>query len=208
MKNTQETYRLKEDIKRIEKVFTNGEWVEFDSDYYISNSGKVYSTRLEWKAFINGGMYELSQKITPKGYKEVSLYKTLPSGQIVRKTIRTHKLVLQHFVPKGENEMMLLECNHKNGIKSDNTLQNLEWITRSENIKHSYWHLNRSKRIRPIWFDGKKYNSIVDCAKENGLCQTSINVVLSRGQKTFMGKPISYAGKLRLGNTNWEKDLK
>lgn len=63
------------------------------------------------------------------GYREVVL--TGPDG--VKSSHRVHKLVLLAFVgpaPVG------LECNHKNGVKTDNRLENLEWVTRSEQHLH------------------------------------------------------------------------
>jgi len=44
-----------------------------------------------------------------------------------------HRLVLETFeaAPKSGQD-----CNHKNGVKSDNRLSNLEWVTRSQNMRH------------------------------------------------------------------------
>ena len=51
---------------------------------------------------------------------------------------KNHRLVLLTFIWESK-----LECNHKNWIKGDNRLENLEYCTRSENMLHSYNILNR-----------------------------------------------------------------
>ena len=62
------------------------------------------------------------------GYVYVTLCK---NGK--KEVFRLHRLVLMVFVGPSD-----LECNHKNGNKSDNRLCNLEYVTRSENMKHAY----------------------------------------------------------------------
>ena len=67
---------------------------------------------------------------TGYGYLSIELCKNK-----IHKRRLIHRLVLLTFIgkcPKG------YECNHKNGIKTDNRLENLEWVTSSENHIHAY----------------------------------------------------------------------
>lgn len=96
---------------------------EIAPNYEISSFGNVR------RAFLNGERINrlLKPYIHSNGYGEVHLSK------VGKQSI--HRLVLQTFIgPAPINT----EANHKNGIKMDNRIENLEWITRSENMKHAY----------------------------------------------------------------------
>ncbi|END7728784.1 NUMOD4 motif-containing HNH endonuclease [Escherichia coli] len=98
--------------------------------YAITNDGRVYShSRVNLRGRLIKGRW-LKHNHNVNGYKYVCLYK---DG--VKKNILIHKLVASHFVG-GFAEG--LQVNHIDGDKYNNNYLNLEWVTPSGNISHSY----------------------------------------------------------------------
>lgn len=94
--------------------------------YYVTDAGDVYSRNYTLCCRFK----KLKQENCKNGYKRVTL---CVNGKPVRKLV--HRLVAEAFIPNPENKC---DVNHKNGIRGDNRVCNIEWMTRSENIKHSY----------------------------------------------------------------------
>ena len=133
--------------------------------YFILPCGKVFSGKT--------GEY-LKPSYDKQGYARVSLYNNGKST-----TIKIHRLVAEAYIPNPENKT---DVNHKDGNKSNNDVSNLEWATRSENIKHAF--NNGLKRITKKQIDrvkvdfsksvidvatGKEYNSLKDASVDLGI---------------------------------------
>lgn len=126
--------------------------IEIFNDYFVSDNGDVISYK-------EGGRRILKPSTNPNGYRIVNL-------RIDGKTkgFSVHSLVAKAFVEKLNDKT---QVNHINGDKSDNRSINLEWVTPSENVKHSFNKLNRKasnvRKIKIIEMD-IEFNSIIDCA--------------------------------------------
>jgi hypothetical protein len=122
------------------------EWkvvVGYEESHEVSNLGRVRSktrkvTRL--KPYKQGtAEYTYNGKlvkfwVTNKGYHRVGL-----NGD----KHMVHRLVANAFLAKEEGKT---QVNHKNGIKSDNRVENLEWCNASENQSHAWaMGLNKGK---------------------------------------------------------------
>ena len=99
---------------------------EFEGLYEVSNLGQVRS--LNYKR--TKGTKILKLVIDKDGYLRVNLYK---NGKQYNKKV--HRLVTAAFIPNPEGKT---EVNHIDGNKTNNRVENLEWVTHSENIQHAW----------------------------------------------------------------------
>ena len=153
-----------------------------DLPYSVNYSGEVRNDRTG----------KILKPNKTAGYYQVRLW--------VNRTIYyrlVHRLVASAFV---ENKDGKQEVNHKDGDKTNNNANNLEWVTRSENQVHRYRVLlrrghnhstkeavNATKKMVVCEETGEVFESVTCAAKSVGRSQPALSNYLRKRQGTFAG---------------------
>lgn len=148
----------------------------FEGIYEVSNHGRVRNS--------NGKMRKPFQ--AHRGYLMIDLFHNYK-----RTHARVNRLVAEAFIPNPDNKP---EVNHKNGDKTDNRVENLEWATKSENMIHAFRSGLQTKgkyQIRMVICleDGKVYATAGEAARAYGLSSNGVSSccrrLSTRGKRTF-----------------------
>lgn len=141
---------LIEEIWKSIVIEKNGKLFDFTNKYEISNLGRVRNCK-------RGNILTPNKS---RGYLNVRLCK---DGKMER--FYVHRLVATAFIDNPNN---LLEVNHKDFDKTNNTIENLEWISREDNVKHSCSDIDKEeKRIKKISESNKGKNKGKTLSKEH-----------------------------------------
>ena len=129
------------------------------SEYIVDSDGYVLSKR---------NNKPLKPSINHKGYAIINI---MINGK--RKGLAVHTAVAKTFLDNYQDE---LQVNHKDGNKLNNNLNNLEWVSGKENMRHAVDVLGKcinnnnanAKAIQGVDINGNviyDYDSIAECAK-------------------------------------------
>lgn len=165
----------------------------YEGLYLISSLGRV-------KSFHGNGKI-MERKTVCGYYPSVTLCK---NG--IHKTFRIHRLVAAAYIPNLRN---CLEINHKDMNRANNTVYNLEWVSRRENILHAvknkpqmivamnYYNTDvKTMKVKQMDFNGQIiaiWKNCVEAAKGTGICTRNIHQVASKSEYK-PGKTRSQAG--------------
>lgn len=148
---------MNEEIWKDIIIKQNGVVYDYTGKYQVSNFGRVRSLKCKNEF----RMMLMKQKEHKNGYLTINLNK---DGSY--KTFSVHRLVANAFIPNPSN---LPEVNHKNEIKNDNRVDNLEWCTSKYNSNYATRKERQSKTLKE-WYREKESPShkkiiCVDCSK-------------------------------------------
>ena len=150
--------------------------IQWFENYTINTNGQVFSKRRN---------IFLKTRLDKDGYVMVVLY-----GNGKKKNTSIHRLLAISFIANPDKKP---QVNHINGIKSDNRLENLEWVTASENIVHS-WTIGLSDKCRKILStihnrslinmeNGIFYGSIKEAAEKENINYSTLKAMLTGQNK-------------------------
>jgi len=123
-------------------------------DYFVDMYGNIFSDKF-------GKMRKLKPRLNSRGYFRVCLRK---NGKQYTKPV--HRLVTQTFLPNPENKPCV---DHINRNCTDNRLENLRWVTRSENSRNYTKRSDNTSGIMGVYFHKAVNMWVAQWCDDNGI---------------------------------------
>lgn len=181
----------------------NEEWrdvVGYEGLYQVSNMGRV--KMLERKVLANKSIRTIKEHLIKQNFSEKKYLNICLWHKNKGKTFFVHKLVLNAFKPKESDD---LECNHLNEIRTDNRIENLEWISHMDNLKYGSRaekhrkamtnHISMSKKVVQLSLSGDfiaEYPSLREAERVLGFPMSNIKECCKGRYKSTHGFIFKY----------------
>ena len=164
-------------VKDISDISTYEEWKPIEGIYYfISSFGRVRNYKDE----------VMAQQLSMNGYSRCELYK---DGS--KKKYNIHRLVAKAFIDNPKNYE---QVNHKDCVKTNNHVDNLEWCTPKQNVHHAIANGRQGKPpFKPVVQIDKngyvfaRYESVTAASEAVGVNPTSVTAALTGKSMTCKG---------------------
>lgn len=147
-------------------------YVPYYTDYVVNRTGMAIGLKLfKRRGFVKYKKWSVSKPVSKKNIK---------GGYHCGRAVRDHdgvnggsrhRFLALTFIPYSKDPLSIV-VNHKNGIPGDDRIDNLEWVTYSENTKHAYQNdLHHNKVVRILFLDEntgieKQYPTIASCTED------------------------------------------
>ena len=144
----------------------------------------------------DGYIYSENGKRYSRWVDNVGYYQSCFQENKIKRYLRIHRLIAEYFIPNPNNYN---QVNHIDGNKLNNYLDNLKWVTKSENTRHAYDNnLYKSKYRCPVIAKNKadgsiqEFKSIRECASVLGLNRKTITSILKKEKRNNYGFDFEY----------------
>lgn len=181
------------------------EKIILDGLYSVTSDGRVFSLPVEGRVG-HKKKIQLRPYTTARGYKFVKLF---------NQTHSIHRLVASEFV-NNPNPSLYTQVNHKDGNKSNNNFENLEWCTPRQNIGHAIatglklrYYPNSGIEKKPVIVtklsngESTRYASIAEAARAIGSDKTLVAKIAQRKKSRYTAN--GYTVRFEGDNSVWTR---
>lgn len=144
----------------------------------VSNTGKVRSLLLD---------REIKPFVSNRGYLRVALCKGKQ-----HKYVHVHRLVAEAFIPNPNGYDTV---DHIDGNKLNNNVENLQWISRGDNIRKAGDARNKGARPVICLETGKIYKSVTQASRELHIAQGTISAIAKGEYAAYRNLRFEYYNK-------------